>query len=301
MQPWQLCWNNPKEIHSGIQVQSRTGNKIKYDWRQLTEINSSLPYFPPDKAIGNPCVAQTVLQDHELEDIFDSNLPKEFKDICKRNQYNVLGHPISNALNYLQNVKSTYSTTKRSSSNSSSGGGSSKKGKVNDKGKGNRKSKVGKYSHCSKWHFTKEGDFSDCRSSLSGEKYMYNSSSNSDNNKRSKYKEFSFRLQELTTLMKGTKSKKQKLKVWDWLLLAANFLNHSSDWSSLSEESYSSSSEHRRSWRKKLKKFTRKRNEYRYLLLQKHYKNKRKEQLKIWMLLKSILALQLTQESVATC
>ena len=51
---------------------------------------------------------------------------------------------------------------------------------------------------------------------------------------------------------KGQKVK--KLKVRDWLLLAADFHNHSSNSSSSSDESNSSSSEHMRSKRKKLKK-----------------------------------------------
>ena len=54
--------------------------------------------------------------------------------------------------------------------------------------------------------------------------------------------------------MEGAKSKKQKSRVWDCLLLAADFLNQTSDSSSSSDES-DSSSQNKRSRRKKLKKF----------------------------------------------
>jgi len=111
-----------------------------------------------------------------------------------------------------------------------------------------------KYFNSDKWHFTKEGDFSNCRS-LSGEKCKHHSSSNSGSNKHSKYKESSYGRKELTTLMEGANS--EKANIQDQLLLAADLLQHSSDSSCSSDESVSSS-EHRRSRRKKLKKFMKK-------------------------------------------
>ena len=151
-------------------------------------------------------------------------------------------------MDYLQDVESTCTiSAKAANSNSintsSSKGNNSGKGK----GKGKGKSKVGQCYHCDNWHFTKTGNFSDCRS-LSGEKHKYNSNKGNDSNKRSKYKESSFGLKELTTLMEGAKSKKHKSKMRkNRLLLAAEFLTQDLDSSSSDDHS---STEDRRSKRK---------------------------------------------------
>ena len=82
--------------------------KIRDYWRHLKEINEFLPYFPPDKFIGAPRVTPSVLDDNDLKDVLDvKNLLQTFGAICKRNQYNVLVHPISDAMDYLQDVEST--------------------------------------------------------------------------------------------------------------------------------------------------------------------------------------------------
>ena len=93
---------------------------------------------------------------------------------------------------------------------------------------------------------------------LSGEKRKYNSNKGNGSNKRSKCKESSYGLKELTTLMEGAKSKKQKSKVRDILLLAADLLTQDSETGSSSDDS-DSSIEEKRSRRKKLKLFIRKR------------------------------------------
>ena len=80
---------------------SETKLKIKDYWRRLKEINYFLPYFPPDKSIGSPRIAPSVLDDNDLKDILDGALPSAFKAICKRNQFNVLAHPINDAMDYL--------------------------------------------------------------------------------------------------------------------------------------------------------------------------------------------------------
>ena len=63
----------------------------------MKEINDYLPYFPPGKAIGTPRVTLTVFLDYELKDTIDTDLSQASNDVCKRNEYNVLGHLISNA------------------------------------------------------------------------------------------------------------------------------------------------------------------------------------------------------------
>ena len=127
-------------------------------------------------------------------------------------------------MDYLQDVESTCTTSAKianshSSNTSTSKGNNSRKGKGKEKGK----SKVGQCCHCDKWNFTKTGDFSDYRS-LSGEEKKFNSEKGNESNKYFKYKESSFGLKELTTLIEGAKSKKQKSKVRDRPLLAAEFL-----------------------------------------------------------------------------
>ena len=138
--------------------------KIKDYWRHLKEIDDFLPYFLPDKSIESPRISPLVLDGNDLKDALDGNLSQAIKSICKRNQYNVLPHPISETMDYLQEVESTCTTPTRNvnwtlSHTSSSKGENS--GKDKDKGKG--KSEVGKCPHCNKWHYTKDSDFSDCR------------------------------------------------------------------------------------------------------------------------------------------
>ena len=119
--------------------------KIKDYWRRLKEINDILPYFPPDKSIGVPHITPTVLDDNDLKDILDGNLPQAFCAVCKHNQYIVLAHPISDAMDYLQDIESTCTTHLRRSNTSTSHNNFSKgKGNGKGKGKGNGKSQCGK-------------------------------------------------------------------------------------------------------------------------------------------------------------
>ena len=102
--------------------------KIKDYWRRSKEINNFLPYSPPNKSIGSPPIAPSVLDDNDLKDILDGALPSAFKAICKRNQFHVLAHPINDATDYLKDVESTCTTsTKAATSNTSKN--SSSKGK----------------------------------------------------------------------------------------------------------------------------------------------------------------------------
>ena len=106
---------------------------IKEYWKRLKEINNFLPYFPPDKLIEAPRATPNVLDDNELKDILDGILPQAFCTICKRNQCNVLVHPISNAMDYLLDKGSTCTITAHNSNNNSSSNSSTKgkgKGKV---------------------------------------------------------------------------------------------------------------------------------------------------------------------------
>lgn len=75
-------------------------------------------------------------------------------------------------------------------------GGESKETKQGNSGK------KGKCPYCTQWHYTKEGDFSDC-CTLKGKKHPSSSSNNSGSNKCSKYQESSYGLKELSTLMEG--------------------------------------------------------------------------------------------------
>ena len=122
--------------------------KIKDYWRRLKEINDFLLYFPPDKSFGSPQIAPSVLDDNDLKDILNGALPSAFKAICKQNQFNVLAHPINDAMDYLQDVKgtctiSTRTTNSNTSNNSSKKEKNSGKGKGAGKSKGSEKSKVG--------------------------------------------------------------------------------------------------------------------------------------------------------------
>ena len=188
--------------------------KIKDYWRRLKEINNFLPYFPPDKSISSLRIAPSVIDNNNLKDTLDGALPSAFKAICKRNQFNVFAHPINDAMDYLQDVEGTCTTSARTansntSNNSSNKGNNSGKGKGKGKGKsqGLGNSKVGSCPHCDKYHFTKAGDFSDCKSLVSGEKHKFNSSKGNASNKKSRQKESSFGLKELAALMEGAKSK----------------------------------------------------------------------------------------------
>ena len=128
-------------------------------WRCSKEIIRYLPYFSPDATIDTLCVTPTIFQDNNIKVILDVNRPQAFKDICKRNQYNMVKYSIINAPDCLQNMESSYSTTTPHSSRSISSGGNSMKCKGKGKAQGNLGRK-GKCSHCSKWHYTKDGDFS---------------------------------------------------------------------------------------------------------------------------------------------
>ena len=86
---------------------SETKMKIKDYWRRLKEVNTFLPYFPPDKSIDLLRITPSVLDDNDLKDILDGTLPPDFKAICKRNQFNVLAHPINDDMDYLRDVEST--------------------------------------------------------------------------------------------------------------------------------------------------------------------------------------------------
>ena len=107
---------------------SGTKMKIKDYRRRLKEINNFFLYFPPDKSIGSPRIAPSVLGNNDLKDILDGALLPAFKAICKRNQFNVLVHPINDAMDYLQDVESTCNTSTRTA-NSNTSNNSSKKGK----------------------------------------------------------------------------------------------------------------------------------------------------------------------------
>ena len=103
----------------------------------MKEINDYLPYFPPDVTVNTACVTPAIFLDNDLKDILDKNFSQAFKDICRKTQCNMLKHSISDALDYLQNVESSYanSNTARTSQSNLSGR-SSKKDK--DKGKGSK-------------------------------------------------------------------------------------------------------------------------------------------------------------------
>ena len=118
--------------------------KIKDYWRQFKEINDFLPYFPPDKSIGSPRIAPSVLDDNDLEDILEGALPSAFKATCKRNQFNVLAHPINDAMDYLQDVEGICTTSTRTA-NSNTSNNSSKKGKNSRKGKAKAKQRLNKF------------------------------------------------------------------------------------------------------------------------------------------------------------
>ena len=79
---------------------------IKDYWRYMKGINSFLPYFPPDITTYTVLlILPTLILGNDLKNILDRNLPQSFKEICRKNQYNVL-NPIGDTLNYIHNVES---------------------------------------------------------------------------------------------------------------------------------------------------------------------------------------------------
>ena len=113
-------------------------------WRRLVVFSPT----SRQKSIGAPHITQTVLDDNDLKDILDENLLQALWAICKRNQYNILAHPISDAMDYLQDVESTCTSPTQNSNTSSSHNGSSKR---KSNGKGKWKPKVGKCLSLQSW------------------------------------------------------------------------------------------------------------------------------------------------------
>ena len=95
-------------------------------WRRSTAISHT---SPPDVTSSAPVVPM-ILPDTDLKDFLNGSLPQAYKDICRKSQYNILKHSISDALDYLQNPESNYanSTTTVLAWQSSSSGGNPKRG-----------------------------------------------------------------------------------------------------------------------------------------------------------------------------
>ena len=173
---------------------NQSNDKVKDYWLRLKELNKYLPYFPINGASATGASPTKVLDD-ELKDWLDQNLPSPYTEMAKNNLFDILGSDIADVIEYLQTIESQIPKPKETSNTKKTlSSPASKKRKAGNNG-GN-KSKTGKCPHCSKFHQTSKGDYSDCFQLRDNKKSQLDGHSSKKARYTKKHHESSYKLME---------------------------------------------------------------------------------------------------------